>query len=158
MIRAYRVLGRGRKSVNTIMGGCTGGIWMGLMRRQSTLNQIRTKGINRGGLYGFFVKGEAIAGTIEDSSASATDASVPPSSASTPPTSASESEAPKKTAKKVKQAKKSGKDSNSVERKVAKLSSKKRAMYEGRAKAKKQTLDEYIARRIEKKAEKKAKR
>ncbi|KAF2030576.1 hypothetical protein EK21DRAFT_20595, partial [Setomelanomma holmii] len=58
---------------------------------ESTLNQIRTKGVNRGGLYGFFVKGEAIAGTIDDIS-SATDTSIPPSGASTPPTSVSASD------------------------------------------------------------------
>lgn len=33
---------------------------------KSTLNQIRTKGINRGGLYGFFVKGESLKGTLGD--------------------------------------------------------------------------------------------
>jgi nucleolar protein TMA23 len=45
------------------------------------------------------VKGEAIAGTIDDSSANTTDASIPPSGASTPPTSASESEAHAKVTK-----------------------------------------------------------
>jgi nucleolar protein TMA23 len=45
------------------------------------------------------VKGEAIAGTIDDTSANTTDASIPPSGASTPPTSASESEAPAKATK-----------------------------------------------------------
>jgi nucleolar protein TMA23 len=64
---------------------------------QSTLNQIRTKGINRGGLYGFFVKGEAIAGTLDDSSASATDTSNSLSLTDTPPTSASEANARKPT-------------------------------------------------------------
>jgi nucleolar protein TMA23 len=151
-----------------------------LTPRQSTLNQIRTKGINRGGLYGFFVKGEAIAGTIEDSSA--TDASIPPSGASTPPTSASESEAPTKTAKmsdkknkrkreaedapeeakeakktKTKQAK-SGKKGKKIEegdpvaRKIAKLSPRKKARYEDRAAAKGQTIEQYISRRIYKKS------
>ena len=67
---------------------------------QSTLSQIRTQGINRGGLYGFFVKGEAIEGTIEDTSATSTDTSIPPSGTSTPPTSASDTEAPTRTTKK----------------------------------------------------------
>lgn len=162
----------------------------GLTRRQSTLNQIRTQGINRGGLYGFFVKGEAIAGTIDDSSVSATDASIPPSGASTPPTSASESEAPatkpakmadKKNKRKrqddeapkeVKKAKKastkpikadapvqktpSSKDEAAVAKKIAKLSPKKKEGYEQRAAAKKQTLHDYILRRIQKKSAKHA--
>jgi nucleolar protein TMA23 len=159
--------------------------------RQSTLNQIRTKGINRGGLYGFFVKGESIAGTIDDSSENATDASIPPSGASTPPTSASDSEAPAKVvkmsdkkskrkrqdddesvkAKKIgrsdaKSAKvvkpgsapknitPSSKDQAAVARKITKLSPKKKAMYEERAALKKQSLDEYILRRIQKKSAK----
>ncbi|KAF1831169.1 hypothetical protein BDW02DRAFT_532487 [Decorospora gaudefroyi] len=67
--------------------------------RESTLNQIRTQGINRGGLYGFFVKGEAIKGTIEDTSATTTDASTAPSGTSTPPTSASDTDAPAPTKK-----------------------------------------------------------
>ncbi|KAH9880609.1 hypothetical protein IAQ61_000903 [Plenodomus lingam] len=57
-----------------------------------TGKEIRTQGINRGGLYGFFVKGEAIQGTIEDSSATTTDASVPPSGTNTPATSVSDTE------------------------------------------------------------------
>ncbi|KAF2246513.1 hypothetical protein BU26DRAFT_400663, partial [Trematosphaeria pertusa] len=32
--------------------------------QESTLSQVRSKGINRGGLYGFFVKGEGLTGTI----------------------------------------------------------------------------------------------
>lgn len=50
----------------------------------STLSQIQEKGINRGGLYGFFVKGEGLVGTIGEESSS------PTSGASTPPTSASD--------------------------------------------------------------------
>ncbi|KAH8704381.1 hypothetical protein GQ44DRAFT_630510 [Phaeosphaeriaceae sp. PMI808] len=148
--------------------------------KDSTLNQIRTKGINRGGLYGFFVKGEAIAGTIDDSSASVTDASVPPSGASTPPTSASDTEAPAKAVKsteekrrrtqkndtatngalenpnKVKKSKRGNQDA--VSRKIAKLPPAKKALSEQRAAAKKQTLHEYILRRIEKKSEQRSTR
>lgn len=36
--------------------------------QESTLAQVRKQGINRGGLYGFFVKGEGLAGTIFNSS------------------------------------------------------------------------------------------
>ena len=86
---------------------------------QSTLNQIRTKGINRGGLYGFFVKGEAIAGTLDDSFASATHTSNSPSLIDTPPTSASEVDAPKPTATmsdKITKRKRGDDDSASVEK------------------------------------------
>jgi nucleolar protein TMA23 len=140
---------------------------------QSTLSQIRTQGINRGGLYGFFVKGECIAGTIEDSSASATDASLHPSGTSTPPTSASDTEAPSKTIKKSKTDKKrkratedettvdkptkaSKKNKDPVAAKIAKLSTKEKAEYEARAALKNQTLEQYVLRRIEKKSDKKA--
>ncbi|KAF1914454.1 hypothetical protein BDU57DRAFT_540381 [Ampelomyces quisqualis] len=152
---------------------------------ESTLHQIRTKGVNRGGLYGFFVQGEAIAGTIDDRPASVTDASPPPSGASTPPTSASESGAPArpatmsdkkhkrkrqdddapKDAKKVKKARAkepeakklpSSKDDAAVARNIAKLPPNKKARYQQRAAAKKQTLHEYILRRIQKKAAKHA--
>ncbi|ORY14140.1 hypothetical protein BCR34DRAFT_240702 [Clohesyomyces aquaticus] len=64
---------------------------------QSTLSQVRKTGINRGGLYGFFVRGEGLTGTIsttEESSAaeaSLTNTSTPPSRTSTPPTSTVES-------------------------------------------------------------------
>jgi hypothetical protein len=135
------------------------------------------------------VKGEAIAGTIDDSSA--TDASIPPSGASTPPTSASDSEAPAKAInmsdkknkrkredepapKEVKKVKQSGikgdkegkkpatapssKDRAKATRKIAKLSPKKKASYEKRAAKKKQTLLDYILRRIQKKSEKRANR
>ncbi|CAO2657986.1 Nn.00g072460.m01.CDS01 [Neocucurbitaria sp. VM-36] len=81
--------------------------------KESTLSQIRTQGINRGGLYGFFVKGEAIAGTIEDASATTTDTSTPASGASTPPTSASDTDAPTHSsnmAVKDKKRKRAGKD------------------------------------------------
>ncbi|KAF2661985.1 hypothetical protein K491DRAFT_686969 [Lophiostoma macrostomum CBS 122681] len=36
--------------------------------QESTLSQVRKQGINRGGLYGFFVRGEGLEGTITDSS------------------------------------------------------------------------------------------
>jgi nucleolar protein TMA23 len=124
---------------------------------------------------------------MDDSSASATEASIPASGASTPPTSASETEAPAKAVKKsdkkskrrrqdndvvatVKKAEKaeakgdkgqersSTKDQKTVARKLAKLSPKKRALYKERAAAKKQTINEYILRRISKKSAKRANR
>lgn len=66
-----------------------------LIVSQSTLTQVRGKGINRGGLYGFFVKGEGLAGTLTSSSESSSERDVfsaPSSGASTPPTSTSDSE------------------------------------------------------------------
>jgi hypothetical protein len=61
--------------------------------KESTLSQVRTKGINRGGLYGFFVKGEGLAGTVKDSEESSVDEAASKEKASTtPPTSQSESE------------------------------------------------------------------
>ncbi|KAF2450642.1 hypothetical protein P171DRAFT_426973 [Karstenula rhodostoma CBS 690.94] len=50
--------------------------------KTSTLTQIQEKGINHGGLYGFFVKGEGLQGSIEEKS------STPTSGTTTPPTSA----------------------------------------------------------------------
>ncbi|KAF1851498.1 uncharacterized protein K460DRAFT_362240 [Cucurbitaria berberidis CBS 394.84] len=153
--------------------------------KESTLDQIRTKGINRGGLYGFFVKGEAIKGTIEDESATTTDTSIPPSGASTPPTSVSDTEAPARTRNmsvKENKRKRAGtdvsgsskktktgstqpkhkkekealdkKDQAAVAAKLAKLKPSEKAEYETRAAAKNQTLQQYILRRIQKKAEK----
>lgn len=70
----------------------------------STLAQVQQKGINRGGLYGFFVKGEGLIGTIGDESetsvdtvsstaeSEATTTSGDQSASSTPPTSASTSD------------------------------------------------------------------
>lgn len=166
---------------------------------QSTLSQIRTKGINRGGLYGFFVKGEAIAGTIDDTSADATDASAP-SRTSTPPTSDSDSDAPTKPIKmseqpskrkreeddtsvankKVKDDASSGtpekakeerrakgtprdptktkhgktaatpEEQEAVDKKIAKMSERKKAWYEEKAGAKNQTVEQYLLRRVQK--------
>ncbi|KAJ4366203.1 hypothetical protein N0V83_007838 [Neocucurbitaria cava] len=146
--------------------------------KESTLSQIRTQGINRGGLYGFFVKGEAIAGTIEDESATTTDASIPASGASTPPTSASDTETPAQTSNKTvkdKKRKRDGKDVSGggkkakavsakvegkeqavVAAKLAKLKPSEMAEYKTRAAAKDQTLEEYVLRRIQKKADKRA--
>jgi nucleolar protein TMA23 len=144
--------------------------------KDSTLDQIRTQGIYRGGLYGFFVKGELIGGTIGDSSATTTDVSNPASGTSTPPTSASDTETPaptkeksdKKNKRKREEAhastsKKSKKvkdnttetkdDQKAVARKLAKLKPADKADYETRAKAKGQTLDQYVLRRIQKKTE-----
>ncbi|KAH6878689.1 hypothetical protein BKA58DRAFT_398704 [Alternaria rosae] len=155
--------------------------------KDSTLDQIRTQGIYRGGLYGFFVKGELIGGTIGDASATTTDASNPASGASTPPTSASDTETPAPTKglsdKKKKKRKReegdaaiskklksdvveskheqspvavTGKDLKAVTRKLAKLRTEEKADYETRAKAKGQTLEQYVLRRIQKKAETRA--
>jgi nucleolar protein TMA23 len=52
----------------------------------------------------------------------------------------------------------SAKDQKAVARKIAKLSPKKKALYEERASAKKQTINEYILRRITKKSTKRANR
>lgn len=151
-----------------------------LIELQSTLSQIQKKGINRGGLYGFFVRGESIAGTLgdSDSSAAPTDASAAPSGTSTPATSASDSEAVKKAADKKSKRKreadreasrnkkpKSKKDEISgdqeakkLAKKIAKLSVDERSSYEKRAAAKGQTLEVYVARRIQKKKEERASR
>jgi nucleolar protein TMA23 len=140
--------------------------------QESTLNQIRTKGINRGGLYGFFVKGEGMAGTIDDS----TDADMADEDASTPPTSASESEAPTKTKKRKraddekpsatsKKPKKatpaltaSPDEQAAVTAKIAKMSPRKKAWYDERAAAKGQTVEDILLRRIRKANTKLAKR
>ncbi|KAG9188590.1 hypothetical protein G6011_07295 [Alternaria panax] len=146
--------------------------------KDSTLDQIRTQGIYRGGLYGFFVKGEMIGGTIGDSSATTTDVSNPASGTSTPPTSASASdtEAPaptkdtsdrknkrKRDASDASTSRKSNKakgdaaetkrDQKAVAKKLAKLEPMEKADYETRAKAKGQTLEQYVLRRIQKKTE-----
>ncbi|KAI4921306.1 hypothetical protein J4E85_008651 [Alternaria conjuncta] len=154
--------------------------------KDSTLDQIRTQGIYRGGLYGFFVKGEMIGGTIGESSATTTDASNPASGASTPPTSASDTETPAPTKEKSDKKKKrkrdegdasvskkaksdaveskneqspaavTGKDLKAVTKKLAKLKTEEKAEYETRAKAKGQTLEQYVLRRIQKKTETRA--
>jgi hypothetical protein len=49
--------------------------------QKTTLSQIQEKGINRGGLYGFFVKGEGLQGSLGD------ETSAPTSGTATPPTS-----------------------------------------------------------------------
>lgn len=153
----------------------------GLTFHQSTLSQIQKKGINRGGLYGFFVKGESIAGTLgeSDSSAVPTDASAAPSGTSTPATSASDSEPGKKSAdKKTKRKRETEKEENAktkkskskkertsgdkdakkLAKKIAKLSVEEKSTYEKRAAAKGQTLEVYVARRIQKKNDQRAAR
>ena len=131
---------------------------------ESTLSQIRTKGINRGGLYGFFVKGEGMAGTIDDSTGD--------EGASTPPTSTSETEttkkrkradddpcAPTKKAKKPKSFNTTTPDEQAaVSAKIAKMSDRKKAWYNDRAAAKGQTIEDILLRRIRKSASKLAKR
>lgn len=124
------------------------------------------------------MKGEAIAGTIEDESATTTDASIPASGASTPPTSASDTETPAQTSNKTVKDKKrkrdgkdvsgggkkakavsakvKGKDQAIVAAKLAKLKPSEMADYKTRAAAKDQTIEEYVLRRIQKKAEKRA--
>ncbi|KAF2628875.1 hypothetical protein BU25DRAFT_22995 [Macroventuria anomochaeta] len=149
--------------------------------QESTLSQIQKKGINRGGLYGFFVKGESIAGTLgdsEDSSTAPTDASAAPSGTSTPATSASDSEPANKPKDKKNKRKreaekgvseskksKSKKENTSTDRnakklakKIAKLSVDEKTTYEERAAAKGQTLEMYVARRIQKKNDQRATR
>lgn len=144
---------------------------------QSTLDQIRTQGIYRGGLYGFFVKGESEGGTIGDTSAATTDVSNPSSGANTPPTSASDTDAPEKTSDKKSKRKRddreatvskrnkktkneestlktSKQDSGAVAKKLAKLKPAEKVEYETRAAAKGQTLEQYVLRRIQKKTEK----
>lgn len=148
------------------------GCWYDLTFAQSTLTQIQKKGINRGGLYGFFVKGESIAGTLgdSDSSAAPTDASAAPSDTSTPATSASDSEPAKKQKNKRKResekdnskSKKSknkedgtssDREAKKLAKKIAKLSMEEKIEYEKRAAAKGQTFEVYVARRIQKKTE-----
>jgi nucleolar protein TMA23 len=121
-----------------------------------------------------------------DTSISPSGASTPPTSASdseAPATAVNmsdkknkrkrEDESALKEAKKAKQAKKSDtkdnkngkpttapstKDQAKATRKIAKLSPKKKASYEKRAAEKKQSLNDYILRRIQKKSEKRANR
>lgn len=57
--------------------------------KTSTLSQIQEKGINRGGLYGFFVKGEGLQGSI------GVESSAPTSGTTTPPTSTGDSDSDK---------------------------------------------------------------
>ncbi|KAF1966655.1 hypothetical protein BU23DRAFT_560067 [Bimuria novae-zelandiae CBS 107.79] len=68
----------------------------------STLAQVQEKGINHGGLYGFFVKGEGLTGTITSEETTP----APTSGQSTPPTSVTSSES--------EQSDGSGSDSNSA--------------------------------------------
>ncbi|RMZ67402.1 dna-directed rna polymerase ii subunit rpb1 [Pyrenophora seminiperda CCB06] len=143
--------------------------------KDSTLDQVRTQGINRGGLYGFFVKGEQIEGTIDDTSATTTDVSNPPSGTNTPPTSASETEASapfKKTtdtkgkrkreesdakaSKKSKKANAKDTEQDLVAKKLDRLKPTERTDYEARAAAKGQSLEQYVLRRIQKKTERSA--
>ncbi|KAF9692009.1 hypothetical protein EKO04_010170 [Ascochyta lentis] len=149
--------------------------------QESTLSQIQKKGINRGGLYGFFVRGESIAGTLgdsEDNSITPTDASAAPSGTSTPATSASDSEPGRKSANKKTKRKREAegdssitkrnksktnetsgdKDTKKLAKKIAKLSVDEKASYEKRAAAKGQTLEVYVARRIQKKNDQRATR
>ena len=148
----------------------------------STLAEVQKKGINRGGLYGFFVKGEGLVGTIGNETESTTDSegtttSVGQSASSTPPTSASASDndtasASTKKAKKnkrkrdvkdeaptckVKKARAAGqtKRQSIVDAQLAQLTPAKRAEYESRAAEKSQSLEDYIIRRMEKNEAKK---
>jgi nucleolar protein TMA23 len=150
--------------------------------QESTLSQIQKKGINRGGLYGFFVKGESIAGTLgdsEDSSTAPTEASAAPSGTSTPATSASDSEPTRKAVDKKNKRKRDAEDETSkakkskskknkrsavdkeakkLAKKIAKLTVDEKATYEKRAAAKGQSLEVYVARRIQKKDDQRATR
>lgn len=124
------------------------------------------------------MKGESIAGTLGDSDSSAepTDASATPSGTSTPTTSVSDIEPAKKsvdkknkrkrdadkeavTSKKAKSKKEStpeDKDAKKLAEKIAKLSVADKATYQKRAAEKGQTLEVYVARRIQKKKEERA--
>ncbi|KAF2127865.1 hypothetical protein P153DRAFT_43188 [Dothidotthia symphoricarpi CBS 119687] len=128
--------------------------------QESTLSQIREKGINRGGLYGFFVKGEAIAGTI------GSDGSTISSRVSTPatPMSGNEITAAATSTKKTKRKREANGDSDAakkakkVQKKIAKLGAGEKAQLEKRASEKNQTLEEYVMRRIQKKDKKRTTR
>jgi nucleolar protein TMA23 len=124
------------------------------------------------------VKGESIAGTLGDSDSSAepTDASAAPSGASTPATSVSDIEPAKKSADKKNKRKRDAdeeaaiskkaksekegtsvdKDAKKLAKKIAKLSVEDKATYQKRAAEKGQTLEAYVARRIQKKKEERA--
>lgn len=149
----------------------------------STLAEVQKKGINRGGLYGFFVKGEGLIGTIGNESDSTVDSegattSGEQSSSSTPPTSASASDddtapaptkktkenkrkrdakddAPTQKVKKSRATEKSKRHSI-IDAQLAQLTPAKKAEYESRAAEKGQSLEDYIIRRVEKNDAKKA--
>lgn len=126
------------------------------------------------------MKGESIAGTLGDSDSSAvpTDASAAPSGTSTPATSASDSELVEKPADKKNKRKRgadkeaneskkpkskkegtsSDKDAKKLAKKIAKLSVEEKTTYKQRAAAKGQTLEVYVARRIQKKSKQRATR
>ena len=125
------------------------------------------------------MRGESIAGTLgdPDSSTVPTDASAAPSGISTPAT-ASDSETAKKTSEKKNKRKRESKDSarnvkkpkskraeasgdknaKKLAKKIAKLSVDEKTTYDKRAAAKGQTLEEYVARRIQKKNDQRATR
>lgn len=129
------------------------------------------------------MRGESIAGTLGDSDSSAvpTDASAAPSGTSTPATSISDSEPTKKSADKKNKRKRDAdkeafmskeskskkskskqkgtsddKDAKKLAKKIAKLSVEDKATYQKRAAEKGQTLEAYVARRIQKKNEERA--
>ncbi|KAH7065499.1 hypothetical protein B0J12DRAFT_37976 [Macrophomina phaseolina] len=54
--------------------------------KQTALSSIRQNGMSKGGLYGFFVRGEGLAGTISDTSVGTSSSTSSPSDRSTPAT------------------------------------------------------------------------
>ncbi|KAL0264310.1 hypothetical protein SLS55_000257 [Diplodia seriata] len=74
--------------------------------KQTALSSIRENGINRGGLYGFFVRGEGLAGTLSDRTEPLSSSTSSPSDGSTPATTpeAESTPEPKKSEKKRKRA------------------------------------------------------
>ncbi|KAF2277825.1 uncharacterized protein EI97DRAFT_487833 [Westerdykella ornata] len=143
---------------------------------ESTLAQVRKQGINRGGLYGFFVRGEGLRGTIgvsESTAAADRSGSGKENERESTATSTSDtsSESTSKTEKRKEKKKKKEKQKSpetadrnldlspeayqAITAKLSKLTSEEKAQYEERARAKKQTLEQYVLRRIQKKDEKK---
>ncbi|KNG51901.1 dna-directed rna polymerase ii subunit rpb1 protein [Stemphylium lycopersici] len=122
--------------------------------KDSTLDQIRTQGIYRGGLYGFFVKGESEGGTIGDTSAATTDTSDKKSKRKRDDKGEAASKKTKKTKNEAATPKTLTQDSGAVAKKLAKLKPAEKVEYETRAAEKGQTLEQYVLRRIQKKTEK----
>lgn len=130
---------------------------------QSTLAQIQEKGINRGGLYGFFVRGEGLTGTIGSEEESSASTSAAASGKSTPITSASEDETTtSKTATKGKKAEKADKkqkrkrdteEETSSSKKSKKADKKgKKEKKDKKSKQEKSVSDELAKLSLEKKA------
>jgi nucleolar protein TMA23 len=116
--------------------------------QESTLSQVRKQGINRGGLYGFFVKGEGLVGTISNSEeSSAVQSSADMSRESTPPTSPEPAEVQ---SKKRKRDGESSKEVRKRQREEIKATDKSGASKEKRRKRSKavETYDEAAEKQI----------